>query len=44
VIRADNLQIALQQKIAAQSRAEEEKRKIQNGEVVKETGALARFG
>lgn len=38
------MQIALRQKVASQARAEEEKRKIANGEIVKESGALARFG
>ncbi len=39
-----DIQIAMRDKVAAQNRAAEEKRKIDAGEVVKETGALARFG
>ena len=38
------VQLAMQDKVAAQNRAAEEKRKVDAGEVVKETGALARFG
>ncbi|BEI85264.1 hypothetical protein CcaverHIS002_0506650 [Cutaneotrichosporon cavernicola] len=36
--------IAVREKVEAQERADEKERKIARGEVVKETGALARFG
>lgn len=38
------LQIAVREKVEAQQRADEMERKVARGEVVKETGALARFG
>jgi U3 small nucleolar RNA-associated protein 7 len=38
------VQIAMRAKVAAQAKAEEAKRRIESGEVVKESGALARFG
>jgi len=39
-----NPQLAVREKVEAQKRAEEMERKVASGEVVKETGALARFG
>ncbi|CAK9781522.1 WD40 repeat-like protein [Cutaneotrichosporon oleaginosum] len=36
--------IAVREKVEAQQRAEEKERRIARGEIVKETGALARFG
>ncbi|KAK8870039.1 hypothetical protein IAR55_000609 [Kwoniella newhampshirensis] len=40
----DNSLLAMQAKVAAQRKAEDTRRKVQSGEIVKETGALARFG
>jgi U3 small nucleolar RNA-associated protein 7 len=37
-------QLAMRDKVAAQNRAAEQQRKVDAGEVVKESGALARFG
>lgn len=39
-----NVQIAMRAKEAARAKQEDEKRRIANGEIVKEVGALARFG
>ncbi|OCF72182.1 U3 small nucleolar RNA-associated protein 7 [Kwoniella mangroviensis CBS 8886] len=39
----DNSLLAMKAKVAAQKKAEDTRRKIANGEIVKETGALARF-
>lgn len=39
-----DFQLAMRDKVAAQNRAAEEKRKVDAGEVIKESGALARFG
>ncbi|WWC61436.1 uncharacterized protein I303_104020 [Kwoniella dejecticola CBS 10117] len=40
----DNSLLAMRAKVAAQRKADDTKRKIASGEIVKETGALARFG
>jgi U3 small nucleolar RNA-associated protein 7 len=34
----------MRQKVASQKKADDERKKIASGELVKETGALARFG
>lgn len=36
-------QLAMRQKVANQRKADEERRRVERGEVVKESGALARF-
>ncbi|WWC85202.1 uncharacterized protein L201_000061 [Kwoniella dendrophila CBS 6074] len=40
----DNNLLAMKAKVAAQKKVEDTRRKIASGEIVKETGALARFG
>ncbi|WWC69741.1 uncharacterized protein I206_103684 [Kwoniella pini CBS 10737] len=40
----DNSLLTMKAKVSAQRKAEETKRKIASGEIIKETGALARFG